>query len=85
MARYRKIHLFDIITPDGTGLSRKRHLRRRRQIVTYEAAGVKVGCAICYDVRFPELFLALRRAGAELDLPALGLHRGDRHAITGSR
>ena len=24
------------------------------------------GCAICYDLRFPELFLALRRAGAEL-------------------
>ncbi len=27
---------------------------------------MKVGCAICYDVRFPELFLRLRRAGAEL-------------------
>ncbi len=25
-----------------------------------------MGCAICYDLRFPELFLALRRAGAEL-------------------
>ncbi len=34
-----------------------------------------VGCAICYDVRFPDLFLELRRAGRRADLPALGLHR----------
>ena len=26
----------------------------------------RVGLAICYDLRFPELFLALRRAGADL-------------------
>jgi nitrilase len=34
--------------------------------VTCEANGTKLGLAICYDVRFPELFLALRRAGADL-------------------
>ena len=36
--------------------------------MTFDAGGVRVGLAICYDVRFPELFLALRRAGAELIL-----------------
>lgn len=66
LARYRKVHLFDIATPDGTGYRESATFGSGDQIVTYEADGVKVGCAICYDVRFPELFLALRRAGAEL-------------------
>jgi nitrilase len=34
--------------------------------VTYRVGEATVGCAICYDVRFPELFLALRRRGADL-------------------
>ena len=66
LARYRKVHLFDIATPDGTGYRESATFGSGDQVVTYEADGVKVGCAICYDVRFPELFLALRRAGAEL-------------------
>ena len=66
MARYRKIHLFDIVTPDGTGYRESATSGSGSEIVTYQAGGVKVGCAICYDLRFPELFLALRRAGAEL-------------------
>ncbi len=66
LARYRKIHLFDIVTPDGLGYRESASFGGGSEIVTYEAGGVKVGCAICYDVRFPELFLALRRAGAEL-------------------
>ena len=31
IARYRKMHLFDIVAPDGTGYPRKQHLRRRRR------------------------------------------------------
>ncbi|HTU54856.1 MAG TPA: carbon-nitrogen hydrolase family protein [Acetobacteraceae bacterium] len=66
LARYRKIHLFDIVTPDGTGYRESATFGAGDQVVTCEANGVKVGLAICYDLRFPELFLALRRAGAEL-------------------
>ena len=66
VARYRKIHLFDITTPDGTGYRESSTYGGGAGVVTYEAGGIKVGCAICYDVRFPELFLALRCAGAEL-------------------
>lgn len=66
LARYRKIHLFDIVTPDGQGYRESATYGAGTEVVTYTAGGVKVGCAICYDVRFPELFLALRRAGAEL-------------------
>ncbi len=66
VARYRKIHLFDITTPEGQGYRESASYASGNQIVTFEAGGVRVGCAICYDLRFPELFLALRRAGAEL-------------------
>lgn len=66
IARYRKIHLFDITTPDGAGYRESATFGGGDAVVTYQAGGVTVGCAICYDIRFPELFLALRRAGAEL-------------------
>jgi predicted amidohydrolase len=66
LARYRKIHLFDFTAPDGTGFKESATYAGGSEIVTYEAGGVKIGCAICYDLRFPEMFLALRRAGAEL-------------------
>jgi predicted amidohydrolase len=66
IARYRKIHLFDVVTPDGTGYRETLEYGTGSSLVTYEADGVKIGCAICYDLRFPEMFLALRRAGAEL-------------------
>ena len=66
IARYRKIHLFDISTPDGQVFGESRTYGPGDAVVTYEANGVKVGCAICYDLRFPELFLKLRQAGAEM-------------------
>jgi len=66
VARYRKIHLFDIVTPDGTGYRESATFGAGEAVVTYQAGGIRVGCAICYDLRFAELFLALRRAGAEL-------------------
>ena len=66
IARYRKIHLFDISTPDGQVFGESRTYAPGNDIVTYEADGMNVGCAICYDVRFPELFLRLRQAGADL-------------------
>ena len=66
VARYRKIHLFDITAPDGTGFRESNTYGSGEEIITFAADGTTVGCAICYDVRFPELFLALRRAGAEV-------------------
>ncbi|MBR0655836.1 carbon-nitrogen hydrolase family protein [Plastoroseomonas arctica] len=65
IARYRKIHLFDITGPDGTGYRESALYGGGDQIVTFAAHGITFGCTICYDVRFPEHYLALRRAGAE--------------------
>jgi nitrilase len=66
LARYRKIHLFDITTPDGTGYRESATYGAGEEIVTFQANSLTAGLSICYDVRFPELFLNLRRRGAEL-------------------
>ncbi|WP_206933296.1 carbon-nitrogen hydrolase family protein [Roseococcus thiosulfatophilus] len=65
IARYRKIHLFDITGPDGTGYRESALYGGGESLVTFEAGGVTFGCTICYDMRFPEQYLALRRRGAE--------------------
>ena len=68
IARYRKIHLFDITTPDGQGYRESATYRAGDALVTCRIGPVIAGLAICYDLRFAELFLALRRAGVELIL-----------------
>jgi predicted amidohydrolase len=66
LARYRKIHLFDIVTPEGTGYRESSTYGAGDAVVSFQADGTTLGLAICYDLRFPELFLALRRTGAEI-------------------
>jgi nitrilase len=71
LARYRKIHLFDVTTPNGQGYRESAMFGAGDAVVTCDAAGITLGLAICYDIRFPELFLALRRAGSDvIFLPA---------------
>ncbi len=44
---------------------------RGEEVVTYKVGDKTVGCGICYDIRFPELFRALRDKGADvIVLPA---------------
>jgi len=71
VACYRKIHLFDVTTPDGASYKESKTVKPGEDIVTYDLDGFKVGCAICYDIRFASLFLALEKAGADvIVLPA---------------
>ena len=81
LGRYRKIHLFDISTPDGQGYRESAIFGAGQQVVTVEILGMTVGLAICYDLRFPELFLELRRKEAELILlpAAFTLQTGKDH------
>jgi len=53
IARYRKIHLFDVVTPDGTAYRESATVKAGDKVVTYDCEGVTVGCSICYDLRFP--------------------------------
>ena len=66
VARYRKIHMFDIDTPDGVSYRESASFKAGEAVVTYDCDGVRVGCAICYDLRFAYLFQALVATGAEL-------------------
>ncbi len=65
VARYRKVHLFDIVAPDGTGYRESALYGAGEELVLFEAGGIRFGCTICYDMRFAEQYVALRRAGAE--------------------
>ena len=71
LAKYRKIHLFDVDTPGGVSYRESDTISRGEEVVTYKLGDVTVGCAICYDIRFPELFRKLRDKGADvIVLPA---------------
>lgn len=71
IAKYRKIHLFDVTAPDGKDYKESNAIAPGNAVVTYDVEGVTVGCAICYDLRFADLFLALAEKGADLiALPA---------------
>ncbi len=71
VARYRKMHMFDITGPDGQQYNESASMKPGDAVVTYDCEGVTVGCAICYDIRFPLLFQALMDKGADMiALPA---------------
>jgi predicted amidohydrolase len=70
-ATYRKLHMFDITIPGEVDFLESRTVKPGEDIVTTEIAGVPSGLAICFDLRFPELFRLLALAGAKiLFLPA---------------
>ncbi len=80
-ARYRKIHLFDVAIPGGAEFQESRTVAPGREVETVETPWGKVGLSICYDVRFPELYRALGRAGARIMIvpAAFTLHTGKDH------
>jgi predicted amidohydrolase len=66
IAAYRKIHLFDIDLPGMEHLKESRAVRAGEDAVVAQAPFGPVGLTICYDLRFPELYRALVRAGARI-------------------
>lgn len=65
IAKYRKIHLFDIGLRN-VKVSESRHIAPGRKIVLSKINSIPVGLTICYDLRFPELFRALTALGAKI-------------------
>jgi predicted amidohydrolase len=64
IADYQKIHLFDVEVSDSTGSYLESNSTEPGQnVVCFDTEFGKVGLAICYDLRFPGLFQALREQG----------------------
>ena len=82
VSRYDKIHLFDAQVDDAHGQYRESDtFEPGDRVVVVDTPAGKLGLAICYDLRFPELFRALREQGAEwVCLPsAFTWQTGDAH------
>jgi nitrilase len=68
VARYRKIHLFDVDLGDGAGgrYRESAHFAPGDAVVVADTPFGGLGLSICYDLRFPELYRAMVDAGARL-------------------
>ncbi len=66
VARYDKMHLFDVHLSNGEVYEESRTIEAGGDVVVADTPFGKLGLAICYDVRFPELFRALLDRGAEI-------------------
>jgi predicted amidohydrolase len=67
VARYDKIHLFDVDIPGKVETYRESaHVAPGREAVVVDTPVGRVGLSVCYDIRFPELFRRLSAAGAQI-------------------
>jgi predicted amidohydrolase len=64
-AGYRKIHMFDVDI-GGVAYRESEIEDAGEEVVVHDLDGARVGMAICYDLRFPELFRALVDRGANV-------------------
>jgi predicted amidohydrolase len=65
-ARYDKMHLFDVDLPGGETYRESAGFLSGERVQLADLPWGRVGLAICYDLRFPQLHAALARAGAEV-------------------
>lgn len=61
VATYDKMHLFSYY-----GCDEGKYIQNGKKPVLVEIDGIKIGLSICYDIRFPEIYRAYRKAGADL-------------------
>lgn len=67
MARYDKIHLFDVHVQDNEGCYlESKFTQAGEQLVTTDLGFGTLGLSVCYDIRFPELYRQLTQRGATI-------------------
>jgi len=71
LATYDKIHMFDVDLDNGESWRESAAYEPGTRAAVTEINGTKLGFAVCYDLRFPQLFRAEALAGAQvLTVPA---------------
>ena len=66
LARYDKIHLFDVTINAQESWRESDHVRPGNKAVLADIGAAKLGLSICYDLRFAALYRALAKAGANV-------------------
>lgn len=66
VGRHRKVHLFDVDIKGGTVFQESKTLAAGNSMTLVDTAMGKIGVAICYDVRFPEMARAMVLKGAKM-------------------
>jgi predicted amidohydrolase len=81
VARYDKIHMFDVNVSETEVYRESAAYRPGVRAVVADMPFARIGMAICYDVRFPNLFRRLAQGGAQiLTVPAAFNHlTGEAH------
>ena len=75
VATYDKIHMFDVDLPGGEVYRESRNYRPGELAAVAALPWGKLGLSVCYDLRFPQLYRALAKAGASfLTIPAAFTH-----------
>lgn len=65
-ARFDKIHMFDVTLPGGETYRESKNYRPGSEAVLAELPWARLGMTVCYDLRFPHLYRALAKAGADI-------------------
>ena len=66
IAAYRKIHLFDVDVSDELRFQESATVKPGDEVIVVQTDIGRIGLSVCFDLRFAELFGALRLQGAEI-------------------
>ena len=66
VATYDKLHVFDVDLPTGERWRESASVRPGEDAVVADTPWGRLGLSICYDIRFPQLYRALAKAGAAM-------------------
>ena len=67
VARYDKLHLFDVVLEDSNeSYNESETIEPGDDVVVVDTPFGKLGMAVCYDLRFPELFRVMADLGMEI-------------------